>query len=71
MCVKFPPEDLNFSFCPSHFTNTYACEMIIASRVRSGILTLHLVPFELVIFGHSTYPCLIISRCQPFPTNNT
>ena len=64
ICVKLPPEDLNLNPCFPHLTNTCAYEMIIAPRVRSGILALHLVPFELVIFGHSTYPCLIISCCQ-------
>ena len=71
MCVKLSLGDLNPKPYPLHLTNTYAWEIIIAPRVRGGILALHLVPFELVIFGHSTYPCLIISRCQPFPTDNT
>ena len=36
MCVKLPPEDLNPSHCPPHFTNTYTCGVTIALRMYGG-----------------------------------
>ena len=36
MCVKLPPEDLNFDPCPPHPTNTYTCGVTTVLRVCGG-----------------------------------
>ena len=34
--MKLPPEDLNPSHYPPHFTNTYTCGVTIAPRMYGG-----------------------------------
>ena len=36
MCVKLPPGNLNTGPYPSHSTNTYTCEVIIAPKEYGG-----------------------------------
>ena len=33
MCAKLSFRDLNLDHCPPHFTRTYTCGMVTASRV--------------------------------------
>ena len=52
MCVKLPLGNLNPGSCPSHPTNTYTCEVIIAPRVRDSTY----IVFKIKIY-HCTIYC--------------
>ena len=38
MYVKFSPKNLNLSLCSAHPTSIYTCGVVIALRMRSGLV---------------------------------